>query len=306
MGYRVCKSIFIFFIVGFLLFSPPVSAADNVSITVYIVGEGAQTRFDNPLLVAGIWHCIDVTIENQGFQELSIRFYDESSTPALEDRNETNYYEWKYDVASQEWTDLNEYGGYSFIDNTSCQKEGNIYSFCVGVHTDTMAEGQSNANWTLDVYTDDTKLESFEITVEQPKIGIGKSHFPGYIHFYIDPFTEMDATGNDYFELDNTGNTPLYLDISYGTYGDILEVTNFNIMLSDGEDITPNAVLHSKSWQPGRLEITDITGYASLNKSYIIRTDMISAATAYTIDFPFRKWRSNIRHLDDNSRKYLY
>jgi len=161
MGYTACISIFILSIVGFLSFVPLVSAADDASISVHIIGEEAQTRFDNPLLVAGIWHYIDVTIENQGFQELSIRFYDGSSMPALEDRNETNYYEWKYSVASQEWIDLNEYGGYSFIDNSSCQKEGNTYSFCIGVHTGTITDGQSNANWTLDVYTDDTKLEGF-------------------------------------------------------------------------------------------------------------------------------------------------
>ncbi len=294
MGYRICVSIFMFSIVGFLSFAPLVSAADGVSISVHIIGEEAQTRFDNPLLVAGIWHYIDVTIENQVFQELSIRFYDGSSMPALEDRNETNYYEWKYDGTNQEWIDLNGYGGYPFIDNSSCQKEGNTYSFCVGIHTDALTAGQSNSNWTLDVYADDVRLESFEITIEEPKIGIGKSHFPGYIHFYVDPFTKMDATGNDYFKLSNTGNAPLYLDISYGNYGDILEVTNFERMLSNGEEITPNIVLHSKSWQPGKMNIIGITGTASLNNSYIVRTGMISAGTVYTIDFP--KFVVNVGH----------
>lgn len=267
-------------------FTPLVSAANGVSITVHIVGEEPQTRFDNPLLVAGIWHNIDVTIENQGFQELSIKFYDGSSMPALEDRNETNYYEWKYVAANQSWIDLNGYGGYPFIDNSNCQKEGNTYSFCIGVHTDTIPEGQNNANWTLDVYTDDTKLESFEITIEEPQTGIGKSHFPGYIHFYVDPFTIMDATGNDYFELLNTGNTPLYLHISYGSYGDIIESTNFDAMLSEGEEIIPNVILHSKSWQPGIMYIAGISATASLNSSYIVRTGMISAATAFPTDFP--------------------
>jgi len=286
MGYRVCISIFIFFIVGFLSFVPVTSAANGVSISIYMVGEEEQTRFNNPLIVAGIWHNIDIIIENQVLENLSLKFYEGSSVMALEELNETNYYEWSYIVSNQQWIDLNEYGGYSFIDNNGCQKEGNTYSFRVGVHTDIIEEDQNNANWTLDIYVDNDKLESFEITIEQPKIGIGKSHFPGYVHFYIDPFTEMLAKGNDNFTLSNTGNTPLYLDINYGIYGDVFEVTSFNTMLSNGENKKIDAFLHSKSWQPGRMEITDVEGYASLNNSYIVRTDMISAATAYTIDFP--------------------
>ena len=286
MGYRICISIFILFIVGFLSFSPLVSAANDVSISIHIIGEEAQTRFGNSLLVAGIWHYIDVTIENQNFQELSIKFYYGTSIPALEDRNETNYYEWKYDISSQEWIDLNEYGGYSFIDNISCQKEGNTYLFCVGVHTDTIEEGQSNSNWTLDVYADDTKLEVFEITIEQPYTGYATSSFPGYINFYVDPFTIMDADGDEDFKITNKGNTPLYLYVNYANYGDILEFENFNRLISQDEEVTINGNIQSKSWQPGIMYLDGISATASLNSSYIVRTGMISAETVWDIQIP--------------------
>jgi hypothetical protein len=286
MGYKICIGIFILFIMGSLSFAPFASAADNISITINIVGEEAQTRFDNPLMVAGIWHYVDVTVENQGFQELSIKFYNGSSMPILGERDETNYYEWKYNEASQEWIDLNEYGGYSFIDNSSCQKEGNTYSFCVGIHTDALTESHSNANWTLDVYTDDTKVEGFEITIEEPYTGYATSSFPGYINFYIDPFTVMDADGDDDFKITNKGNTPLYLDVDYSNYGDILEFDNFNRLISQGDEVTINADIHSKSWQPGIMYITGISVTASLNSSYIVRTGMISAATVWNIQIP--------------------
>ena len=270
---------------GLLPLFSSVSAAD-VKVNIHIAGEKPQTRFDNPLIVAGIWHYINVTIEDQNFQTIGLKFYNGSSMPVLNDCDETNYYEWKYDGTSQEWIDLNEYGGYSFIDNGSCQNEGSVYSFCVGIHTDILTEGQSNANWTLDVYADNNKLESFEITIEQPLTGYATSSFPGYINFYVDPFTIMDVDGDDNFKITNMGNTPLYLDVSYGNYGDILEFGNFGRLLSQGDDVTIEATIQSKEWSPGILYITGISATASLNSSYIVRTGMISAETVLDIEIP--------------------
>ena len=119
MNRRNCKIIIIVFMIGLLPVICSVSADNDVDINIHIIGEKTQIRFANPVIVAGIWHYINITLESQELQELSLKLYNGSSIPNLDERDETNYYEWKYDENSQQWTDLNEYGGYTYIENDS-------------------------------------------------------------------------------------------------------------------------------------------------------------------------------------------
>ena len=105
-----------------------------------MIKEEARTVFDSPVIVAGICHYVNVSLDDQNFQELSLELYKGTSAPSEGDRDETNYYEWKYDKNSQQWTDVNEYGGSSYINESLSQKNGNNYSFCIGINPNFISE----------------------------------------------------------------------------------------------------------------------------------------------------------------------
>lgn len=64
MGIKNCLIIFIVFTLGIFSFFPSVSA-DDVNVNIHMLGEDARTRFDNPVIVAGIWHYINITLNNK-------------------------------------------------------------------------------------------------------------------------------------------------------------------------------------------------------------------------------------------------
>lgn len=279
MNRRNCKIIIIVFMIGLLPVICSVSADNDIDINIHIIGEKTQIRFANPVIVAGIWHYINITLESQELQELSLKLYNGSSIPNLDERDETNYYEWKYDENSQQWTDLNEYGGYTYIKNDSCQKAGNTYSFCAGIK-DTLPSRQFyHENWTLEVYKDQERICSNAVVVEKPTAIIGTSHV-AIISFYVDPFTEMDAEGNDYFKVSNTGNIPLNVNINYGANNDIIDVTNLNTKFSPGDTSNVYVTLYSKSWKPGFIEIKGPFVEGTILSSSIIPTADITLESA--------------------------
>ncbi len=73
-------------------------------------------------------------MEDQDFQKLSLKFFNGNSIPTEGERDATNYYEWKYDENIQAlWKDEMGYEGRSYLNNESCQKSNDVYSFCIGI-----------------------------------------------------------------------------------------------------------------------------------------------------------------------------
>ena len=278
MGIKNCVILFAVFMIGVLPFFSSVCADDDVTVNIYMLGEDARTRFGNPVIVAGIWHYINVTLENQVSQELILKFYMGGSMPAIWERDEANYYEWRYTASNQEWTDINEYGGYSYINDTNCQKMGDIHSFCVGVK-DTLPDiADYYENWTLEIYknNDADKLYSENVVLEKPMVGLAKTH-ADVIKFNVDPFTEMDVKGDDYFIIGNTGNIPLDIAVVYGAYNDVIEVTDSGKKLSPYTTFNHYVTLHSGSWKPGILKIPGTEGSTgSIPSSLVITTAVIT------------------------------
>jgi len=250
------------------------SAVDEINVKIHVIGEDAKTRFESPVIVAGIWHYINVTIEETNFQNLFLKLYKGVSIPDAVARNESNYYEWKYNKNNLEWIDLKEYEGYSFIDVNKSQKNNDIYSFCLGIK-DTFPEVENYyENWTLEIYKDTIELYSTNVVLEKPMVGLARSH-ADTIEFHINPFEEINVPGDDYFIIENVGNVPLITSIDYPTYNDILDIPNSGEILSPKNSFNYEITLNSKSWKPGILEISGFV-------SGVIPSDLIITVAAFT------------------------
>lgn len=150
----------------------------------------------------------------------------------------------------------------------NCQKTGNTYSFCVGV-ADTLSSTDQYENWTLDIYKDGGMLYSERVVLEKPIIGPAKYH-ADVIKFYVEPFTELDIEGDDYFIVENVGNVPLEINIDYKTYNDLFGVTNSSKKLSPYGTFNLYFTLHSESWKPGILKISGTNAVIASIPSYLI------------------------------------
>ena len=285
MNHKTCLIVFIVFTVCILPFFLSVSAADDATVNVYMLAEETRIRFGSPVLVADVWHNIDITLENLEFQELSLKFYKGDSMPTAGERNATNYYGWKYDKNSETpWKDIMEYDGREYINNERCLISNNNYIFCVGIKDTFPSVPYYHENWTLEIYKDEDSVYSENVVAEKPTVALAKTH-GDILQLNVDPFTEMDASGDDFFIVENKGNIPLHLTIDYGTYNDIIEATGSDTTISPYSTSAHKVTLHSESWQPGILEIPGgISG--SVPSSFVITTAIITFETSVEINAP--------------------
>jgi hypothetical protein len=61
--------------------------------TLHIPGETQRTRAGNPVLVAGLWHYLNVTLIDSQPSKLSVTMYEGDTLPTSDERNENTYYE---------------------------------------------------------------------------------------------------------------------------------------------------------------------------------------------------------------------
>jgi hypothetical protein len=255
--------------------------ANDVSLSVSMLQGEHQTRFTKPVLVAGIWHYMNITI-NQTIDELSLRLYKGAVLPT--NKNDTNYYEWRYEKNSANvWNDVSGYP-IQYIKQEACTKINNLYSFCIGIIDAMPNIVDYYENWTINVIADKTTLDTVGLVVEKPKTGVSLSK-PSNINFYVDPFTMMDVQGDNFFKIGNIGNIPLYVDYDREKYSEI-EFTDINHkFLSD--EISPEYVLvHSKKWPPGIKKI-DMQLNGSYPQSYFVDTNAtVTLYSSFVIDVP--------------------
>jgi len=283
---RAKKSIIVLLIVLSSLFPflSNVTAADNITVNISMFGWEKQTNFNKQVIVAGIWHYVNISKSNQNMNEFTFRIYKGYSVPSSANRNETNYYEWEYDENEVTvWADINGYDA-DYINGDKCVKKGNVYSFCIGIKDTFPNIVGYYENWTIEVYENGNKLDSEDIVVEKPTTGRSITN-PSSINFYIDPFTEMTVTGDPYFKLGNSGNMPFYLDIENTDYDDI-EIDNINDRLLPDEVRTLYVLLQSKSWPPGKISF-DVQLNASYPKTYFLDTNAtVTLYPAFVMDVP--------------------
>ena len=258
MGIKNCLIFSLMLVTSLLPLVDCASAVDEINVKIHMISEDVKTRFESPVIVAGVWHYINVTFQETNFQNMFIKLYKGDSIPSAIERDESNYYEWKYNAINQEWIDLNEYEGYAYINSNKSQKNNNIYSFCLGVK-DTFPEVEDYyENWTLEIYKDAIAIFSENVLLEKPMVGLARSH-ADTINFHINPFEEISIKNNyEYFIIENVGNVPLVTSIDYPSYNNILDITNSGELLSPKNSLDYYITLNSESWKPGILEIPGI------------------------------------------------
>lgn len=276
MNRKCCACMVFVFLLAIIPLVTFVSAAD-ASIIVYMPEQSPQTDdFDNPMLVAGIWHFVDITLDETTSEPLTVRMFAGATAPSFAQRNASNYYEWSYSEASEPaWQDIMTYGGRNYIDEGNCSHSGALYRFCIGVKDTFPSISSYQENWTLEASTNQDTLYLGVIAIQKPTTALRASHI-GTISFRVDPFTEMTDEGSDYFTIENTGNLPLDVSINYGAYTDYLDFENLPSTLAVGDSADIRITLNSASWKPGiRDGISgEIEGVPP--SSYIIYADQLT------------------------------
>ena len=276
--------IIISIVLSILPISISVKADENVEISLHIPGEKEQIYDGKLVLISGVWHYLNLTIANNP-EEIKMVLYKGNTTPT--DKNFENYYEWKYVKSNPvQWEDLIKYNNYSYINSTKCKKTNNQYSFYLGISNTLPNIPYYRENWTVEIYYNEEKAYIENIFVEVPTSGLANSH-GGTIIFSIDPFTEMDSQGSDYFVLKNTGNVPLSISINYPKFSEFMEFTKYFEKISVSEKADYHLQVHSKSWQPQRMS-DEGSGYGRI-PNYLIIDDfkaMVILQTELGITIP--------------------
>lgn len=244
---------------------------NGVGIEIHIPNESPRQAFDRPVLVAGVWHYVNITLD-QDYSNVSIAAWKGGSAPIEKDY--TNYYEW--------WSGDNWGGNESYIDISKCEQHDTTYSFYIGLDSRAMS-----GNWTFSITADNEPKLNKEIFVEKPISGFAMS---SGIDLRVEPFTaETVSSTPNYLRIRNEGNLPLQMQVRYDKYVERIATSN---LLSDG--IVAHVMGETKhyvsfnidtdDWPP---QIIDITGTINATPLYTIPVPAsIAFIPAYEQDFP--------------------
>ena len=128
-GYlKIVALLFVLFI--FFSFFDFLKAQSVTGVSISIPGEKEQMKFGQRVFVAGIWQYVNITVDDPGIGKLTIEFFKGDTPPDMDERNDTNYYEWKYDDGTPgKWVDVMTYDDREYIQNSSCLKKNGLFSF---------------------------------------------------------------------------------------------------------------------------------------------------------------------------------
>ena len=258
--YRVILLLLLLFLIYFSHFTSSQSSS-LTKITINIPGELPQYNETGvQKWISGIWHYVNITL-NSNIQKLTLVLYKGSNIPVTHDI--TNYYEWEYDNGN--WVDI-EYGEY--IVKNKCSHENSFYSFYIGINKDAIVNNMSSETWNLNILDENGQIiETVNIVVEKYRLGIA-SRSPE-IEFYVNPFTTINLTSSHPFGIENIGNVPLNISVTYGSFSDKFSTTNFTRYLHVNQTTWHYLIFHVKNLPPGKKKIT---GYVdgSIPSEYII------------------------------------
>jgi hypothetical protein len=265
---------------------PQTISADNVLLTVNIIGEEPVIKDDKFVLIAGIWHDISIQTELSTYNKIALTIYKQNDD--LMEKNETNYYQWIFQQ-SNSFSALNTLNYTAeYIDVDSCTKDEDTLVFRVGVQDVLPDEIFAQQEWMIQISGDSTPLLQEEIILEKPTRGFAKSH-GDHLSFNVDPFTEMQTQASDYIILKNTGNVPLFVKLSYAGLDDYLTFSQNNNIISPKDQQHYQLLLTSSSWQPQRIAQEGVAN-AEVLTEYIIGGESsgvaVSLQTAFIIDIP--------------------
>jgi hypothetical protein len=247
---KLCVSAYILSLILTSIFSQNVCAVDNIEfedLSIRVPYSEPEIRYGRPVWILGVWNYVNITL-NDYSNELSLVFYYGDTLIDEDDRDETNFYIWEYKDGI--WNDALHDSKY--IGKDFCNILDNVYSFNIGID-----QWSFTGNWTLRIYSEEGKQIHYqEIFVDNAIIDLALKSYP--VEIKIEPFTDDHYTSEENFKIENNGNLPLEISISYGKYSDLFKTLNSEVtgVLKPGSDKRSGIQIHSKSsWQPGELII---------------------------------------------------
>ena len=208
-----------------MVLGPPEVRAAAPDLSLHMVGEAPQFDGTTPILVAGIWHEIDVNLTAAPAQNVTLQALLPGGTPI----GPANTYAWDFNPVTGSWTD-SLYN--AFIRADLSYGSGSLVVFVVGVDADATV-----GIWTLTASVGGTTAASETIEVQGAQVSYGLST-PDFT-FRVDPFTSAQAssqTGNVYVRTINQGNVPLGMLVSFDTLQSAFSVVNPSNVAHLGSD----------------------------------------------------------------------
>ena len=256
-------------------------------ISLHIIGEAQRNRAGNPVLVAGVWHYLNITLINSEPSKLSVIMYKGSTLPDVIEQDESTYYSWEYDGS---WKDTTGYGEniYSYITESNCKKTGKTYSFYIGIRSDVVKNINIDEidydKWTLEIKADNIIIQNTSITVEEPVIGFA----PKSAEFYLrcEPFTSTEIIPEHTFGIINLYNIPFFINLSYTQFENRITTTNTEIIVHPNETTSHEITVNTPTWPPG---IITIEGMLQAIPKHILQTGVVSLPAAPIQYFPLIK-----------------
>ncbi len=268
-------SISIMILVAGLLSVQTVQSAEVNEINMHIVGEKPVLRDGMPLMVAGLWHIVDINTDDSCSH---IDLYLSYGNPEEENRSVKDHYHWTYDSDGSVWKDA-EYGTY--IVPEKCEKFGGLYTFYIGV------DGKVDYGvWNMSVVADGKRIIEKNIVVERPSVSSAVSSADFSLR--IDPFTAGTIDSEDlgqYVKISDTGNTPLICNMSFSSFSDRIKIKNPVGTLHIGDEEKIYLTFRADAWSP---RVLNITGYVKVGSPYRIPTNttaslIINLQTTFSI-----------------------
>ena len=116
----------------------------------------SHVSVNDSVLVAGVFHYVDVTLPNEN-EKICIIAFNGDTEPEPQARSENNFYKWEYDNGV--WVDASDYDSF-YIDPSKCYTENNTYSFYIGI-----SNKAKPGSWTIKILVDNKEASSTSLKV---------------------------------------------------------------------------------------------------------------------------------------------
>lgn len=242
------------------------------SLYLHMIGEPALSSGGTPVLVAGIWHEVDVNLTARPSQSVTL----EAVLPGASPSSPSNTYEWSYDPASGAWTDV-LYG--QFIRSDLSVASGDQVTFVVGIDA-----AATTGTWTLSATLGTSPVTSESLEVQSPFVSYGLS--APDITFRVDPFqsAQLSTQGTgEYLRTINEGNVPLGLRVTFDTLGSALSLANPASVAHVSSEAQYFFDLNLGALPP---QVITVTGHTNVTPLFIVPSAGSSRITA-TVQQPF-------------------
>src|SRR3989442_4287802 len=239
-----------------IVLGPPEVRAAAPDLSFHMVGEAPQFDGTTPVLVAGIWHEIDVNLTAAPSQNVTLQAFLPGGTPV----GPANTYAWDFNPVIGSWTDP-LYN--AFIRTDLSYESGPLVVFVVGVDADAAV-----GLWTLTASVGGTTATSETVEVQAAQVSYGLST-PEFT-FRVDPFTSAQAssqTGNVYLRTINQGNVPLGMLVSFDTLQSAFSVVNPSNVAHLGSDARYFLALSLGTLPP---QVITVTARTNVTPLYVV------------------------------------